>query len=79
MNGGRIAAFGLHGELEAHGERDEVLVDAVVKLALDRPALGIRGQGKPSPGRAEIFRLGTQPVELLLCLWPSLQGDRLPS
>jgi hypothetical protein len=54
-------------------------MDAAVEVALDRAAIRIPCQDESSPGRAELLRLGAQPVELLLCLWPSLQGDRLPS
>jgi hypothetical protein len=51
----------------------------VVQVSLDRAAVRIPCQDEASQRRAELLGLGAQPPELLLCFWPSLQGDRLPS
>ena len=68
-------------ELQVDGERDQVLLHAVVEVALDAAAVGIGGQDEPLPGRAQLLDLEAQPVERFLQRLdvPSLQGDRPPA
>jgi hypothetical protein len=40
--------------LEVGRERDQVLLRTVVKVALDRAAIGIGGENKPLSGRAQL-------------------------
>ena len=79
MERGGIRGLGLPGELQAHSERDQVLVDAVVKVTLDRSTICIRGQDESPPRGTELLELHTQSVELPLHVdLPSPQRDHLP-
>ena len=67
-------------KLDVDRERDQVLLNTVVELALDPPAVGVGGQDEALSGCAELLDLEAQPVERLLRrlgMW-KLQGDRLP-
>jgi hypothetical protein len=50
--------------LQAHRERDQVLLEAVVELALQCPTLLVRGENEPPPQRVDM---------------PNVQGDRPPA
>jgi hypothetical protein len=74
-----VVALRLAGELQAHSESDQVLMDPVVQVTLDRATIGIRRQDEPSARRAKLIELHAQSVELSLHIdLPSLQRDRLP-
>ena len=78
MSGGGIRVRRLPGELQAERERDQVLVDAVVKVTLDRATICIRGQDESPPRGAELLELHPQSVELPLHVdLPSPQRDHL--
>ena len=63
---GRLGIRGrrLSEELEIDGERDEQLMDAIVKIALDAAAVGIRGDDQPFPRCAQRLDLDAQSIEL---------------
>ncbi len=44
----------LPGQAEVHGQRGEVLLRAVVDVALDPAALGVGGRHQPGPGRPQL-------------------------
>ena len=77
---GGIVVRQLARQLEVHRERDQVLLRAIVEVALDRAAVCVGGQDEPLAGRAELFDLEAQPVERLLRRLDvrKLQGDRPP-
>ena len=55
-NGGRVAVDrALLGHTQVQGERDEPLLRAVVKVALEAPALGVR---RSDDARARVLQLG---------------------
>ena len=62
---GGIGVRQLARELQVDRERDQVLLRAVVEVALDPAAVGIGGQDEPLPGRAQLLDLEAQPVERL--------------
>ena len=76
---GGIRALGLPGELQAHGERDQVLMEAIVKLTLDRATIGVRGEDEPPARSTELLELRTQSVELPVRIdFRCPQRDHLP-
>ena len=50
--------IGLSAELDLHRKRHELLLHALVQLALDPPAVFAGGDDEPPPGRAQVFDLG---------------------
>ena len=76
---GGIRVLGLPGELQAHSERDQVLVDAVVKVTLDRATICVCGQDESPPRGAKLLELHPQSVEIPLHVdLPSPQRNHLP-
>ena len=59
----RIGREQLRGELQVHGEGDEVLLYALVQIALDRTAVGVGSQYEPLPRRAQLRDVVAQLVE----------------
>ena len=77
---GRVGADQPGGELEVGRKRDQVLLDALVQLALKPAALGIVDHGEPPARGPQVDDLGAQPVELLRRRdLPSLHGGQHPS
>ena len=54
--GTRVGLEELAGVLKVHRDRDEVLLDAVVQVALDASALGIRLRDEPGSGLPDLVR-----------------------
>jgi hypothetical protein len=61
-----ITADELAGELDVDGERDEPLLQAVVQLTLERPAIRVVGAGLAVSRCANVVDLEAQPIERLL-------------
>ena len=59
-----IGVHRLSEELEIDRERDEQLMYAIVKVALDAAAVGIRGDDEPFPRCAQRLDLDPQSIEL---------------
>ena len=53
----RAAVEPVAGEAQASHQRDDVLLDAVVQIALDAPALGVLGGDEPQSGGRELLEL----------------------
>ena len=51
------AAQSLPGQAELRGQRHDLLLDAVVQVALDPPALGVLGGDDAVAGRGQLGRL----------------------
>ena len=76
---GRVGADQPGGELEIGRKRDQVLLNALVQLALDPAAPGVVDLGKSPARGAQVDDLGAQPVELLRRRGlPSLHGATTP-
>jgi hypothetical protein len=80
LGGRRIRVHQWAGELQLDGERDEVLLRALVEVTLDPPAVGIGSKNEPRPGRAQLGNLGAQPLKLVAPCFDllSLQSYRPP-
>jgi hypothetical protein len=64
LRGGRPGRQVQPGQAELHGERDQLLLRAVVQVTLDAAALGLEGVGQPGTGRRDLGELGAQPILL---------------
>ena len=62
LRGGRPGRQVEPGQAELHGERDQLLLGAVVQVTLDAAALGLEGVGQPGTGRRDLGQLGAQPL-----------------
>jgi hypothetical protein len=67
-------------ELQVDRKRDQVLLYALVQLALDPAAVGIGGQDQPFAGRAQLRGFDAKPFERLAqrFVFSSLQRCRPP-
>ena len=63
---GGIAVDQAAGLLQLDREPDQVLLRAVVELALDPAAVGIGGQYEPGPRRAQLIGLAAKLLDRLL-------------
>jgi hypothetical protein len=59
------------GQPELHGERDQLLLGAVVQVTLDAAALGLERAGEPGTGRRDLGELRAQP-----CFRPAAEQQR---
>jgi FtsX-like permease family len=59
----RVVGHEVAGKPEVHGEGDQVLLRAVVQVALNATAFGVRTRHDPGPGAAQLVGLLTQLVE----------------
>ena len=53
-----VGRFGQQAELD--GQRDQLLLGAVVQVPLDPAAFGVLGPGQPAPGREQLLDRGPQ-------------------
>jgi hypothetical protein len=54
LRGRWIGSSKTYRELQVDGERDEVLLDALVQVALDPAAVGVGREDESLPGRAQL-------------------------
>lgn len=63
LGGGRITVHQSAGELQVDGQGDEVLVHAIVEVALDRATIVVSGLDETLPGSAQVRDLAAQALE----------------